>query len=91
MQHYLKTVESALATIQELPEGAQEATIYVSHGATLRGKLANPDVIESLLADAMFSSRLLLPAGSTTNEHGKMYRYASRQPKRPDAAEPSDA
>jgi hypothetical protein len=91
MQPYLNTVESALALIQGLPADTQEATVYVAHGATLKGQRTNVDVVESLLLSAMVAGPFLLPTGTETNEQGRVYRYAKKRPKKPDAAQPCDA
>ncbi len=91
MQPDLQTIESALAAVQELPSDVGEAVLCIAHGATWNGQSTNPDVVESLLLNAILARTSLMPCGTETHEHARLYKYAKKSPRRPDAAEPCDA
>jgi hypothetical protein len=88
MKHYLKTMESALAYIEAMPEDIDEAEVFTARDITYRGRPVSPDVVEDMLFQAVMSRAKLFPARRAVCEDlGRTYSYARNpgQPPRSDA------
>jgi len=88
MKHYLKTMESALAYIEAMPEDIEEAEVFTARDITYRAKPVSPDVVEDMLFQAMLRHTKLFPAGEAVcDDFGRTYRYVRNpgQPPRGDA------
>jgi hypothetical protein len=77
MKHYLKTMESALAYIEAMPEDVEEVEVFTSRDITYRGEPVSPDVVEDMLFQAVLVRARLFPAGESSSTNlGRTYRYA---------------